>query len=78
VVVNKLASRGLVRFRAGLYIGYDYRFDLSDLRPLDTNLANACLSALSDDRLGVNYPDLGIYDPERLGSFQQLISGRRR
>lgn len=32
----------LVSFLAGLYNGYDYPFDLSDMRPLDTKLANAC------------------------------------
>jgi hypothetical protein len=43
----------LVRFLAGLYNGYDYPFDLCDLRPLDTNLANACLDYLNYDRLAV-------------------------
>ncbi len=33
----------LVRFLAGLYNGQDYPFDLTDLRALDTRLANACL-----------------------------------
>ena len=42
----------LVRFLAGLYNGYDYPFDLTDLRALDTNLANACLDYLNYDRLG--------------------------
>jgi hypothetical protein len=42
-----------VSFLAGLYNGYDYPFDLSDLRPLDTNLANACLDYLNYDRLAV-------------------------
>jgi hypothetical protein len=41
-----------VRFLAGLYNGYDYPFDLTDLRALDTNLANACLDYLNYDRLG--------------------------
>ena len=35
-------SRRLVRFLAGLYNGGDYPFDLTDLRGLDTALANAC------------------------------------
>jgi hypothetical protein len=43
----------LVAFLAGLYNGYDYPFDLSDLRPLDTKLANACLDYLNYDRLGI-------------------------
>jgi hypothetical protein len=42
----------LVRFLAGVYNGYDYPFDLTDLRTLDTNLANACLDYLNYDRLG--------------------------
>jgi hypothetical protein len=33
----------LVRFLAGIYNRSDYPFDLTDLRTLDTNLANACL-----------------------------------
>ena len=42
----------LVRFLAALYNGYDYVFDLIDLRALDTRLANACLDYLNYDRLG--------------------------
>ena len=42
----------LVRFLAGLYNGYDYPFDLTDLRALDTDLANAALDYLNYDRLG--------------------------
>jgi hypothetical protein len=42
----------LVRFLAGVYNGHDYPFDLTDLRSLDTNLANACLDYLNYDRLG--------------------------
>jgi hypothetical protein len=42
----------LVRFLAGLYNGSDYPFDLTDLRALDTRLANACLDYLNYDRLG--------------------------
>jgi hypothetical protein len=42
----------LVRFLAGIYNGYDYPFDLTDLRALDTELANACLDYLNYDRLG--------------------------
>jgi hypothetical protein len=41
----------LIRFIAGLYNGYDYPFDLRDLRTLDTRLANACLDYLNYDRL---------------------------
>ncbi len=42
----------LVRFLAGVYNGGDYPFDLTDLRTLDTRLANACLDYLNYDRLG--------------------------
>lgn len=43
----------LVRFLAGLYNGQDYPFDLTELRGLDTVLANACLDYLNYDRLGI-------------------------
>jgi hypothetical protein len=42
----------LIRFLSGLYNGSDYPFDLTDLRALDTRLANACLDYLNYDRLG--------------------------
>lgn len=42
----------LVRFLAGVYNGSDFPFDLTDLRALDTELANACLDYLNYDRLG--------------------------
>lgn len=45
-------SRRLVQFLAAVYNGYDYSFDLTDLRALDTELANACLDYLNYDRLG--------------------------
>jgi len=41
----------LVRFLAALYNGYDFSFDLTELRALDTGLANACLDYLNYDRL---------------------------
>lgn len=46
-------ARRLVRFLAGLYNGQDYPFDLTELRGLDTMLANACLDYLNFDRLGL-------------------------
>jgi len=46
-------AKRLVRFLAGLYNGQDHPFDLSELRGLDTNLANACLGYLNYDRLGI-------------------------
>ncbi len=36
-------AKRLVRFLADLHNGEDYPFDLSELRGLDTALANACL-----------------------------------
>jgi len=44
-------SRRLVRFLAGVYNGNDFPFDLTDLRALDTELANACIDYLNYDRL---------------------------
>src|ERR1035438_7196796 len=41
----------LVRFLAGVYNGHDFPFDLTDLRALDTELANACIDFLNYDRL---------------------------
>ena len=41
----------LVRFLAGVYNGHEYPFDLTNLRALDTALANACLDYLNYDRL---------------------------
>ena len=46
-------AKRLVTFLAGLYNGQDYPFDLSELRGLDTALANACLDYLNYDRLGI-------------------------
>jgi hypothetical protein len=42
----------LVRFLAGVYNGSDFPFGLTELRALDTELANACLDYLNYDRLG--------------------------
>lgn len=44
-------ARRMVRFLAGVYNGADYPFDLTDLRALDTELANACLDYLNYDRI---------------------------
>jgi hypothetical protein len=41
----------LTRFLAGIYNGHEFHFDLTDLRALDTNLANACIDYLNYDRL---------------------------
>jgi hypothetical protein len=59
VILDTVRSSGggqaarLVRFLASLYFKYDCPFELTDLRTLDTNLANACLDYLNYDRLGI-------------------------
>jgi hypothetical protein len=58
-------ARRLVSFLACLYNRYEYRFDLSDLRALDTRLANACLDYLNYDRLGVRDLDQHLGDGGR-------------
>jgi hypothetical protein len=45
-------ARRLVWFLAAVYNGPEYLFDLSELRALDYELANACLDYLNHDRLG--------------------------
>lgn len=45
-------SARLVRFIAGMYNGYDYHVDLTDLRSFDPWLATAVLEYLNYDRLG--------------------------
>lgn len=45
-------SARLVRFIAGMYNGYDYHVDLTDLRTFDPWLATAVLEYLNYDRLG--------------------------
>jgi hypothetical protein len=46
--------RTIARFLAALYNGYEYCFDLTYLRGIDTELANACLAFLNFDRLGID------------------------
>jgi hypothetical protein len=41
----------LARFLAGVYNGNEFPFDLTDLRVLDAELANACIDYLNYDRL---------------------------
>ena len=45
-------ARRLVSFLAAVYNGSEFPFDLTELRALDTELANACLDYLNYDRLG--------------------------
>ena len=44
-------ARRLVWFLAAVYNGSEFPFDLTELRALDTELANACLDLLHYDRL---------------------------
>ena len=46
-------TRRLVRFLAGIYNGPRFPFDLTDLRGLDLNLAQACLDVLALDHFGI-------------------------
>jgi hypothetical protein len=45
-------ARRLVWFLAAVYNGPEFLFDLTELRALDCELANACLDYLNYDRLG--------------------------
>jgi hypothetical protein len=58
-------AKRLVRFLAGMYNGQDYPFDLSELRGLDTKLANACLDYLNYDRLGIKEVHKHLVNGER-------------
>ena len=58
-------ARRLVRFLAGVYGGSDTPFDLSELRGLDTLLANACLDYLNSDRFGIRGLDRHLGDGVR-------------
>ncbi len=58
-------AKRLVRFLAGLYNGQDYPFELTELRGLDTNLANACLDYLNYDRLGIKEVHKHLANGER-------------
>ncbi len=55
----------LVRVLARLYLQYDCPFELTDLRTLDTRLANACLDYLNYDRLGICDLDRHLADGGR-------------
>ena len=58
-------AKRLVGFLAGLYNGQDYPFDLTELRGLDTALANACLDYLNYDRLAVKEVHKHLTNGER-------------
>jgi len=59
-------TRRLVRFLVGLYDGVSFPFDLSELRGLDTALANACLDILNYDRLALCNVDQHLPAGERV------------
>lgn len=58
-------ARRLVKLLAGVYNGQDYPFDLTELRGLDTELANACLDYLNYDRLGIKEVHKHLINGER-------------
>jgi hypothetical protein len=65
-------ARRLVRFLAGVYNGGDFPFDLTDLRALDTELANACIDYLNYDRLGK--AEVHTHLPGRGRQMQQILA----
>jgi hypothetical protein len=73
-------ARRLVQFLAGVYCGSDYPFDLSELRGLETKLANACLDYLNYDRLGIRDLDrhLGGYGRRELRGWIRQYEIRSR
>jgi hypothetical protein len=62
---NSGQARRLVQFVAGLYNGYDYPFDLTELRALDARLADACIDYLNYDRLGKREVDRHLSGGEK-------------
>jgi hypothetical protein len=65
-------SGRLVRFLAGCYNGHEFHFDLTDLRALDTELANACIDYLNYDRL--SKAEVHTHLPDGSLQMQRLIS----
>jgi len=59
-------TRRLVRFFVGLCDGASFPFDLSELRALDTALANACLDTLNYDRFAIRNVDQRLPAGERV------------
>lgn len=63
-------SARLIRFLAGLYDGPLFPFDLTDLRALDSHLADACLAVLDYDRHNqVEIHDWGQVKAEELNRW---------
>lgn len=65
-------ARRLVRFLAGVYNGHEFPFDLTDLRAVDAELANACIDYLNYDRL--NKAEVHTHLPEGGRQMQQMIA----
>lgn len=64
--------RRLTRFLACLYNGPRFPFDLTELRDLDTKLADACLAVLEQDRRGVSeIHNWGVVDADELNKWVQ-------
>lgn len=55
----------IAHFLAALYNGYDYRFDLVQLRGLDDNLWRDCLGVIALDRWGGREVHRHIVDGDR-------------
>jgi hypothetical protein len=62
----------LVRFLAGVYNGNEFPFALTDLRALDTELANACIDYLNYDRLAK--AEVHTHLPDGSRQMQRFIS----
>lgn len=65
-------TRRLTKFLAGMYNGGEYPFDLTDLRALDADLANACIDYLNYDRL--SKAEVHTHLPDRGRQMQRFIS----
>lgn len=65
-------GRRLTAFLGGLFNGERFAFDLTDLRALDTELADACLAVLNYDRYRqVEIHHWGAFDKEELNQWLQ-------
>jgi len=68
-------TRRLIRFLAGVYNGNEFPFDLTDLRAVDTELANACIDYLNYDRL--SKAEVHTHLPDGGRQMQWFIEQRR-
>jgi hypothetical protein len=65
----------LARFLAAIYNGHEFHFDLTDLRVLDTDLANACIDYLNYDRL--SKAEVHTHLPDGGRQMQRFIAQHR-